>query len=302
MPKVSHAHLRSQALTIRNKAYDIDRTGRITLNGKDPCTATCAYLSEVPGFQVEGTDLTVAMEVPLKAPWWNIPARVAELNAAKAEFEKARQALVAQETRVRKATAALEEAKNETSKRQEAEAAEAAAQEAAEIEAAKARAAHDAKVLAEIAAHDEALKRPPNFALDAEIVTVGVNSTNVKALGWLPEAGVVQAEFHDGSVYRYARVSAADGRRLMNAPKPGMFFGIIKGKCPVHKMEKKPAFDLDAILKDTHHNTRKRWAAELDADYDDKYEGDKQADRANACILDFYNNADPDAVIALVSQ
>jgi hypothetical protein len=303
MPKVTHSKLRDQKLVIQNKAHDVDKAGRITLNGRDPCAATCARLSSIPGFLVEGTDMAAHQDVPLRAPWWNIPARVAELNAAKSGFEKARLALVEQETAVRKATKALEDAKEETRKRREAEEAEAAAEAAAEIEAEKARAEHDARAREEIEAYEASLRKPPNFALDAEIICVGVNSTNVKALGYLPEAGVVQAEFHDGSVYRYARVSAADGRRLMSDDKPGLFFNVIKGKCPCYKMpepEPEPEFDLDAALS-VHHNTRKRWAGELDSDYDTKYPGDKGADRADACIRDHYTNVDPAAVISLIS-
>ena len=301
MPKVIHSTLRSEKLTIQNKSYDVDGAGRVTRKGKDPCTATCARLSTIAGFRVEGTDLVVATEVAPKAPWWNIPARLAELKAAKAALVEQELVLDRKRTALDKATKALEEAEAETRKRQEAEEIEAAAAKEAEVEAAKTKAEHDARARDEIAAHEALLRKPPNFALDAEIVCVGVNSTNVKALGYLPEAGVVQAEFHNGAVYRYARVSAADGRRLMSDDKPGLFFNVIKGKCPCHRVEEKPAFDLEAVLKNTHHNTRKRWAAELEADYDDKYEGDKQADRANACIRDFYDNANPDAVIALIN-
>ena len=302
MPKVTHSSLRSEKLTIQNKSYDVDGAGRVTLKGKDPCAATCARLSTIAGFRVEGTDLVVSpQDAPLRAPWWNIPARVAELKAAQAAYEASKLASIECKAAADKALKALEEAKIETRKRQEAEEAEAAAAKEAEVEAEKTKAEHDARAREEIEAYEALLRKPPNFALDAEIVCVGVNSTNVKALGYLPEAGVVQAEFHDGSTYRYARVSAADGRRLMSDDKPGLFFNVIKGKCPCHKVEEKPAFDLDAVLKDTHHNTRKRIAAELDTDYDAKYAGDKQADRANACIRDFYDNADPDAVIALLN-
>lgn len=51
-----------------------------------------------------------------------------------------------------------------------------------------------------------------------------VSSSNLKSIGYDPQSGTLEIEFHHGSVYQYLNVPKAEYDSLMNAPSHGSYF------------------------------------------------------------------------------
>lgn len=60
-----------------------------------------------------------------------------------------------------------------------------------------------------------------------------VESSNIKSVGHDAGRKVLEVEFHNGSVFRYAGVDAGTHRAMLDAPSVGSFFHArIKGRFP----------------------------------------------------------------------
>jgi hypothetical protein len=59
-----------------------------------------------------------------------------------------------------------------------------------------------------------------------------IESSNVKSVGYDPEAEVMEVEFHSGGVYQYHGVEPSVHDGLLNAVSPGAYLHQhVKGRC-----------------------------------------------------------------------
>lgn len=65
-----------------------------------------------------------------------------------------------------------------------------------------------------------------------------VASSNIRSVGYDPDAQILEIEFQDGAVYQYSGVPGAVHAGLVSAGSPGRYFHAhVKGRYPHRKVE-----------------------------------------------------------------
>lgn len=78
------------------------------------------------------------------------------------------------------------------------------------------------------------------FGADVPIQRHPVSSSNVKSIGFSGRLGVLEVEFHNGGVYRYAEVTIDEAMSVMGAPSKGQAVREIQESRPSLRMKPKP--------------------------------------------------------------
>lgn len=67
--------------------------------------------------------------------------------------------------------------------------------------------------------------------IPADVLSMELHSSTLTRATYLPESAILQLEFRDGSVYRYAPLPQSLHQDLLQADSPGTFFNLrIRGR------------------------------------------------------------------------
>ncbi len=56
------------------------------------------------------------------------------------------------------------------------------------------------------------------------MIRENVDSSNIRSIGYDPDSGTLEIEFHNGGIYQYFKVPQATYDQLMHTPSHGSYF------------------------------------------------------------------------------